>query len=102
MSDLTTAKIIAQQLGNKCLYMIGAKNLAGDDNSLQFKIGRNSIGITHIKIELTGMDLYNMKFYKFRKPMTEKSLEPVAEALGIYDDMLHAMIEKHTGLRTKL
>ena len=54
---------IANQIGRRAFFMIGAKNLATTNNGLQFKVGRNAKRVTHIKVELTSMDDYTMTFF---------------------------------------
>ena len=98
MNDMTVAKTIASQIGNKALFMIGAKNLAGSENSLHFKVGRNSMGVTHVVVTLNSLDLYDMEFLSCRG--TSRKVK--AEANGVYDDMLRKLIETHTGLYTSL
>lgn len=98
MTDMTTAKTIASQIGNKALFMIGAKNLAGSENSLHFKVGRNSMGVTHVVITLNSLDLYDMEFLSCRG--TSRKVK--AEANGVYADMLNEMIEVHTGFYTSM
>ena len=54
-------KQLLQQLGgNRFIAMTGAKNLAFDKakNTLHMKIGRNAKGVNHLRIKLTGADLY--------------------------------------------
>lgn len=95
---MIVAETIRQQIGNKALFMMGAKDLRGDDNSLTFNIGRNSFGVNVIQIKLNSMDLYDVTFYRLRKlELTEKS-----KAEGVYFDMLHAIIEKNTGMYLSL
>ena len=61
------AQTILQQLGgNKFIAMTGAKNLGFTNKGLQMKIGRNAKGVTHVIIELTSMDLYDIEFVKVR------------------------------------
>jgi len=103
MENMNIAKTILNQLGgNKFIVMTGAKNVIGGENFLQFQIGRNSKGITNVKIILNSLDLYDMTFYKMRSPITEKMFKPVAECNSIYGDMLDECFEKNTGLLTKL
>jgi transcription elongation factor Elf1 len=100
MSNLTVAKTILEQLGgNKFCMMTGAKNLAGDENSLSMRIGRNSSNSNYLKITLNSMDLYDMKFCKLTRKFEEKS---VTEYSDVYNDMLTEVFEKHTGMYTKL
>jgi len=60
-------------------------------------MGRSPV-CNKVRIELTPLDLYDVTFYKVRGV----NCQAVATELGIYDDMLHAMIEKHTGLALSL
>ena len=100
MSNLTVAKTILEQLGgNKFCMMTGAKNLAGDENSLSMRIGRNSSNSNYLKITLNSMDLYDMKFCKLTRKFEEKS---VTEYSDVYNDMLTEVFEKHTGMYTSL
>ena len=100
MSNLTVAKTILEQLGgNKFCMMTGAKNLAGDENSLSMRIGRNSSNSNYLKITLNSMDLYDMKFAKLTR-MGE--LKSVKEYDNVYNDSIVEVFEKHTGMYTKL
>lgn len=98
MTDMTTATTIRNQIGNKALFMIGAKNLAGDEKSFHFKVGRNSMGVTHVVVTLNSLDTYDMEFLACRAGNRKVK----AEANGVYADMLNSMIETHTGLYTNL
>jgi hypothetical protein len=94
------AMTIAKQLGNATLCMIGAKNLGFTENSLQFKIGRNSKGVTHVIIKLNSLDLYDIEFVRIgRAPNYTRTV--IATCNGYYADMMHQAIETHTGLYTK-
>ena len=100
MSNLTVAKTILEHLGgNKFCMMTGAKNLAGDENSLSMRIGRNSSNSNYLKITLNSMDLYDMKFCKLTRKFEEKS---VTEYSDVYNDMLTDVFTEHTGMYTKL
>ena len=100
MSNLKVAETILKRLGgNKFCMMTGAKNLAGDENSLSMRIGRNSSNSNYLKITLNSMDLYDMKFCKLTRKFEEKS---VTEYSDVYNDMLTEVFEKHTGMYTKL
>lgn len=95
---MNISQTIANQLGHKALFMIGAKNLMAGKDYLQMKLGRNSGGWNALKIALNGLDLYDMTFYKIRKLKVtqEKTVD------NIYFDQLHDIIETETGLRTSL
>ena len=94
-------KQLLQQLGgNRFVMMVGAKNLAVDKskNELHMKIGRNSKGISHIRIRLTSMDLYDMEFLQVRAGKIKiKSKEK-----GVYGDQLGKMFKKNTGMNVRL
>lgn len=96
---------IKAQIGNRALFMIGAKNLAGSPDSLSFKIGRNHRKINHVKITLNGIDLYDVTFSRMPSPkMLSKGREPKVVEIheGLYWDQLKPIIEQVTGLYTSL
>lgn len=90
--------IIAQQLGHKALFMIGAKNIVAGPDFLQFRLGRNTSSWNALKIRLNGLDLYDLTFYQIRKlkVASKKTID------NIYVDQLHETIESETGLCTSL
>ena len=94
--ELAVAEEIRNQIGHKALYMLGAKDLAGDKYSFSFKI-RGSKKWKHIKIFLNGKDLYDVTFTTWHgDKLTSKTVNDV------YADNLHKVIEEETGLYTKL
>lgn len=95
---MNIAQTIAQQLGHKALFMIGAKNLIAGKDYLQMRLGRNAGGWNKPRIALNGLDLYDMTFYKIRKLAVTK--EKTVD--NIYNDQLCDIIEAETGLRTNL
>ena len=100
MSNLIVAETILKTLGgNKFRMMTGAKNLAGDENSLSMRIGRNSSNSNYLKITLNSMDLYDMEFCKLTRMGEKKS---VTEYNNIYNDMLTDTFTSHTGMYTSL
>ena len=99
MSDLTIANIIRQQIGSKALYMLGAKNLVGGENFLQFAI-RGSRKVNHLVVALDPSDTYTIKALKITQHGLK--IKEVSEENGIYCDMLHKSIERQTGLSTSL
>ena len=97
---MKVAKTILEQLGgNQFRMMTGAKNLAGDENSLSMKLGRNSSNSNYLKITLNSMDTYDMEFAKVTKMGEKKS---VTEYNNIYNDMLTDQFTAHTGMYTRL
>jgi len=95
---MNIAQTIAQQLGHKALFMIGAKNLVAGKDYLQMRLGRNAGSWNALKIALNGLDLYDMTFYKIRKLTVTK--EKTVD--NIYCDQLHDIIESETGMATSL
>lgn len=95
---MNIAKTIAEQIGNKAFFMIGAKNLLAHDDALSFKIGRNSKSVNYVKITLTPADLYDIEFGW----VTKNGYKVRSSEEGIYFDMLHGAIERNTGMYTSL
>lgn len=97
-TDMTVANTIREQLGRKALFMIGAKDLVGSENSLSFRIGRNEKGVTHIRIVLDPSDTYTLTFLRVRG----LSVKEVSSISFVYADQLRSTIETNTGLYTSL
>ena len=98
-TNLKVANEILRQLGgDRFIIMTGAKNLVGDDNSLSFKIMRNSNKITHVKIELHFMDTYDITFYN----IVGTNIKKRYTVHNIYFDQLQNVFTMHTGLDTHL
>jgi len=99
-ASLDPKQTLQQLGGNRFIAMTGAKNLAVDKskNELHMKIMRNSKGISHVRIRLTSMDLYDMEFLQVRAGRIKiKSKEK-----GVYGDQLGKMFKKNTGLNVRL
>lgn len=109
MTDLTVANTIREQIGRGALFMLGAKNFLGDENSLTFQI-RGSKKCNGIKVKLEANDTYTMtftksvpsRFYRKTGKLVSGRLDTVAELEGVYCDGLCQAIEGVTGLRTSL
>ena len=96
---METANIIFNQLGgNKFAFMTGSKSFASTGSGLEFKIGRNSKGVTHCVITLEFNDTYKMEFIKCRGDKTTI----VASEDMVYAEQLAGMFESKTGLYTRL
>lgn len=95
--SLEVANTIRDQLGHKCLFMLGAQYLAGGNDYLSFKI-RGSRRVSHIKIILDPSDTYTIEFHKI-SPSEYKIVKSLS---GIYCDQLHEIIRSVTGLNTNL
>jgi len=100
--DKREANTALDQIGPKALYMIGAKDFifgnSGGKKSLVFKIMRNSKGVSHIRMRLTSLDLYDMEFLAIRAG----KIKVKSKEKGVYGDTLRVMIKKNTGLNVKL
>lgn len=97
MTDTRIAETIREQIGHQAMYMMGAKNLVAHEKGLSFRV-RGSKAINYIKITLTSLDLYDIEMGK----IWGNSYKVVKTLDGAYNDMLHAFIERHTGLRLSL
>ena len=100
MTNLDVANTILEQLGGRrFLLMTGAKNLAGSNDSLSFKLPSNPKKVTHVVIKYDYVrDLYNMEFLNIRG-VNRKVLR---EHEGVYFDMLQDLFTQETGFYTKL
>jgi hypothetical protein len=95
MSEIV--KTIVSQIGNKCLFMLGAKNLVSGGHFLTFRI-RGSKKVNSIKILLNDKDLYNLTFVKIHGD----NVKEVAFVEDVCAENMHQVIESNTGLRTSL
>lgn len=91
---------IVDQLGGVGLLkmMTGAKQFVGMPNGVQIHIPRSPKGVSIIKIELSGKDLYDITFYG---NMDSKTLTRKVKSTenDVYAEELKAVIEQHTALR---
>ena len=97
---MNVAEIIADQIGHKAFYMLGAYNLLNhgdEEKALSFRI-KGSRKVNYIKISLTPADLYDIEFGK----VWGLNYKVVKTVEGVYADMMHDLIEQNTGLYTKL
>lgn len=102
MSDLTIAKTILNQLGGqRFILMTGSKDFVGGNDYLQFKVGRNLNGISHVKIIYNyGKDLYTAIFMKWNGRKME--FKEVAKFEELYCEDLTERFVEQTGLLTRL
>jgi len=101
--SLVVAQTILEQLGGRrFLVMTGAKNLAGDEKSLQFQLPRTpgfvKDGITNVRIELAPSDTYTLTFFKVRGI----KIAEIAKETDVYADMLRRVFTERTGLECTL
>ena len=102
MGKLQVATTILEQLGgNKFIAMTGAKNLSGDEDGLNFKIGRNNSKANVVRINYNyGKDLYQVRFLKWDSKTCQMVELKVYE--DVYCDMLQSIFTEYTGLFTSL
>lgn len=97
--SLQVAETIRDQIGQKAMYMLGAKNVCGGENFLQFRTMKTAKGMgNHIKVELSPADTYTVTFTRIHG----MNFKVTAEVENVYADQLNAIIEKNTGLCTSL
>lgn len=99
MKNEVASEILNQLGGNKFLVMTGVKNLQADDHSLNMKLTTNKIKAQYLKITLTVMDTYTVKFYSVDKYFNHTVKK---EVTGVYADMLRSIFTEVTGLHTSL
>ena len=101
---LQVANTIREQLGNKALFMLGAKDFMGSEAErfLQFRIGRNSLGVTHIRITLTPCDTYTITAFRIRRSKGMLTSKTIDTRDGVYVDGLHRVLESVTGMYTRI
>ena len=93
------AKTLLKQLGgNRFMAMTGAKDFGIGKDGLHFKIGRNAKSISHVVINLSSMDLYDIKFLRVRAG----KITVVKKLKGVYADQLGTMFKKYTGMNVRL
>lgn len=96
------ANLLINQLGgNRFVAMSGAKNFVLDKAAgfVAFKVGRNAAKVTHVRITLNALDLYDMEFLNIRGM---NPIKTIAEASNVYCDRLQAEFTAATGLETRL
>lgn len=113
MKNMEIANTIMQQLGGRRFVLFtGAKNMLAIDNGLRFTIGKNISKANRVEITLNGLDLYDMRFYKYspahmkvnHKAMTaewvEEKVVEVRKFADIFCDQLQELFTETTGLYT--
>lgn len=100
-TDKTVATEILRQLGgNRFIAMTGSKYFTCYNNSLSFKVGARCLkGITHVKITLNSLDLYDVEFLR---AWSNNPVKTIATHCDIYNDMLQSTFKAETGLNTRL
>lgn len=104
MTDKTIADTIFAQLGGtKFAMMTGARDLVALSHGLNFRLpgtaGFVKDGITHVSIELTPADYYDIRFLRIRG--TQPAITKAAYQ-GIHASNLRTLFAAVTGLDTSL
>lgn len=92
------SEILKQLGGKKFVIMTGSKNFIAGDKSLSMKLARNSSGANYLRINLTGMDDYDLEFISIRGT----SMKTKHKVEGVYCDQLQNVFTEKTGLYTYL
>jgi len=112
-------RAIVQQIGgNKFLAMTGSKFQYYGYNDLGYvylmiKLTKNNSKAQYLKIQLNGLDLYDLTFTRIKKTLTplakelgikvyDEEIVIVKEYKDVYADMLQDIFTSVTGLYTKL
>lgn len=96
--DLAIAQTVMSQLGRKALFMLGAREfVAGGEFHLSFRI-RGSTTANLVQIRLDPSDTYTVRFSRVRGTVVVL----VRESNDIYWDQILGLIERVTGLATRL
>ena len=112
-------RTIAQQIGgNKFLAMTGSKfQYYGYDDLgyvyLMIKLTKNQSKAQYLKIQLNGLDLYDLTFSRIKRTLTPLAKElgikiydeeviTVKEYTDVYADMLQDIFTSVTGMYTRL
>lgn len=99
MENYTAATILHQLGGNRFIAMTGSKNFISKDNALIMTLTSNKSGAKYLKVKLTPLDAYDMKFYT-----VDKNFDQVikVEYKNVYFDQLEELFTEATGLYTSL
>lgn len=97
MSDMQVANTIRGQIGNKALFLIGAKNFVATNDGLRFKVGRNKLNVNVVEVKYKpGKDLYDIIFWSIRGT----SAKAKKQVDDVYAEDLTKMIGHELGLVT--
>jgi hypothetical protein len=96
------ADTIRDQIGNRALWMIGARDLTGNTDGLHFRIMRNDRRVTHIDVTLDPDDTYTVRFLRVGRRRGVATCDELARYSDVYCDMLRSIINKGTGLAVSL
>ena len=90
--------ILKQLGGTKFICMVGAKDIAFGEGSIQFKFMRGKGGVNSMIIQLEENDTYTITFYKIKK----FDCDEIKKLELVYADQLQEIFRNQTGLDTSL
>jgi len=103
---LAFAAEVLNQLGGRAFtFMVGAKDLLLlNDHTLQMKIGGNTTSANRLIISLDATDTYTMRLerHTFSRKTFELTRKVIHECSGLYCDQIREVLERWTGLSTRL
>ena len=111
MTNVQRATTIINQLGgNKFTAMTGSKNFLALENGVRMDLTKNMSGANKLEITLNGLDLYDMRFYKYtpgrlnKKTFvyTDDKLTEIQEYNSVYAEQLQELFTGITGMDTHL
>jgi len=98
------AQTIAEQIGRRAFFMLGAKDFTHGDASLKFRVGRNAKGVNLVRVLLADDDTHPVTAWRGRT--NRKTLDypetVIGEMSDVYVDSLHSALESLTGMYTHL
>ena len=105
-----TTTILNQLGGSKFTAMTGSKNFVALENGVRMTLTRNISGANRLEIVLNGLDLYDVKFYKYTPHrlnkktfvFTDEKVKEIANFYDIYCDQLQSIFTSVTGMVTHL
>lgn len=97
--SLSVAETIRSQIGGEALLLMGAKDLVGDETSLQFRVARSPKKATSVVIKLEPTDFYTVTAYRVTR---DYEVILVAQCEDIGAEQLLTALESVTGLYVSL
>ena len=99
-NQLVVAETILSQMGGKraLAVLCGCKDFAGDEASVQFKVGSNGKKVTACRVVLDASDTYTVEFFAGRGAHMRK----VYDCSDVYADSLRGIFEAQTGMYLSL
>ena len=108
---MSVAQTILDQLGGgRFVAMTGSKNFVSDGNTLRMHLAKNASKANRLEITLNGLDLYDMRFYRYTAPrystrggefrVYPEKVTEVKTYNDVYCDQLQELFTDVTGMYT--